>query len=121
MMKTMFAIKANRALLTAAGLLIGAANLLAQNGPPQGDFDPAQMRQRIMERIREALDVKEDTEWQAVSERIAKVMDARRAARGPGGPGGLGRPGGAPPPGGAAPREGNGPGSTDAAPGAGGP
>src|SRR5690242_10927736 len=98
MMKTMFDFKAIRALAAAAGLLIGAANLLAQNRPPQGDFDPAQMRQRMMERIREALDVKEDTEWQAVSERINKVMDARRAARGPGGPGGFGGPGGGPAP-----------------------
>ena len=104
MMKTMFGIKANRALLTAAGLLIGAANLLAQNGPPQGDFDPAQMRQRMMERIREALDVKEDAEWQSVSERVTKVMDARRAARGPGGPGAFSGPGGGPPPGARAPR-----------------
>src|SRR5689334_3252080 len=112
MIKTIIGFKANRALGLAAGLLLGAATLQAQDGPPPGNFDPAQMRQRMMERIREALDVKDETEWQAISERITKVMDARRAVRGPGGPGG-------PPPAGGPPRDGNGPGSPDAGPGPG--
>lgn len=71
-----------------------------QGGPGGGNFDPAQMRQRMMDRYREQLDVKDDTEWKVISERIEKVSEARRevpAARmgfgggsrgGPGGPGG---------------------------------
>ena len=109
----------------AAGLLTGATNLLGQDGPPSGNFDPAQMRQRIMARMREAFDAKDDSEWQAISERITKVLAARRAARGPGGPGGFGGPGG-PPAGGPPPEVGasqgdnNGPASADSGTGSGG-
>jgi hypothetical protein len=95
MMKTFIQSNKIRALTVAAGLLAGATNLLAQDGPPPGSFDPAQMRQRMITRIREALEIKDEAEWQALSERIAKVLDARRAVRGPG-PGGFG-PGGPPP------------------------
>jgi hypothetical protein len=73
------------------------------------------MRQRAMERMREQLDVKDDTEWKAMSERIEQVMQARRSMGGAGGlgfpagqggpggprgPSGQGGPGGPPPPGG---------------------
>lgn len=72
-----------------------------QGGPP--NFDPEQMRQRMMERYREQLDIKGDAEWKLIEERITKVSDARREvgfggmARGmfgPGGPGGRGPGGG---------------------------
>jgi hypothetical protein len=46
-----------------------------------GDFDPAQMRQRMMERYREALEVKGDDEWKVLESRISKVFDAQRDAR----------------------------------------
>ncbi len=85
------------ALGAAAGLLLGAINLHAQQGPPQGPFDPAQMRQRMIERIRDQLDVKEDSEWALVSESIGKVMQARRALAGLGGRPGPGFMGGPPP------------------------
>jgi hypothetical protein len=75
-----------------------------QGGPGGGNFDPAQMRQRMMERYREQLEVKDDTEWKIISERIEKVSDARRdlptgrmgmfGRGGPGGPGGAGGGGG---------------------------
>jgi hypothetical protein len=97
MMKTLNLFRILRALGTATGLFLGAANLIAQDGPPPGNFDPAQMRQRMMERLREGFDVKDDSEWSAISERITKVLDARRAARGSGGPGGFSGPGGPPP------------------------
>ena len=61
-------------------LLFSSINLLAQDAPPQG-FDPAQMRQRRIEQIRQTLDVKEDAEWNALSERITAVMDLRRTER----------------------------------------
>ena len=49
-----------------------------------GNWDPAQMRQRMMERMREQFDVKDDTEWKLISERIEKVNDARRETAGRG-------------------------------------
>ncbi len=39
-------------------------------GGPGGNFDPAQMRQRMAERMREQFGVKDDTEWKLISERI---------------------------------------------------
>jgi hypothetical protein len=101
-MKKLNQVRILRALCAASGLLIGAISLNAQDGPPPANLDPAQMRQRMLDRIHEAMDIKDDSEWQVISERIAKVMDARRALRGPGGMGGFGPPGG-PPPGGAPP------------------
>jgi len=104
MMKTTNLLKTLRALGMAAGLFSGASNLMAQNDPPPGNFDPAQMRQRMVERIREAMDVKDDSEWNAISERLGQVLEARRAARESGAPGGFGRPGGPPPRGNRPPR-----------------
>jgi hypothetical protein len=49
-------------------------------GPGMGNFDPAQMQQRMMERYREQLDVKSDDEWKLIQTRIEKVMTARREA-----------------------------------------
>lgn len=72
-----------------------------QGGPGggrRGGFDPAQMRQRMMERYREQLGVKDDAEWGVIEGRITKIDELRRASmmrgfggfggRGPGGPGG---------------------------------
>lgn len=56
-----------------------------QGGP--GNFDPEQMRQRMMERYREQLEVKGDPEWKIVEERVVKVTEARREA----GTGAMGR------------------------------
>lgn len=78
-----------------------------QGGPGGGNFDPAQMRQRMMDRYREQLDVKDDTEWKIISERIEKVSEARREVPtgrmgfGGGGRGGPGGPRGGNPFGGA--------------------
>jgi len=61
------------------------------------------MRQRMMERYREALEVKSDDEWKVIQPRIQKVVEARAAlgggggrffGRGPGGRGGNDGPGG---------------------------
>jgi hypothetical protein len=99
-MRTLFKSSTIGALGSAVCLLLGADNLPAQDGPPQGNFDPAQMRQRALERIREQMDVKDDTEWKAIAERLEKVMQARREMGGPGGPGGMGFGGGRGGPGG---------------------
>jgi hypothetical protein len=95
----------------AAALLIGSSQVNAQNQPrgegggQRGNFDPAQMRQRMMERMREQLGVTDDDEWKIVSERIEKVTEARRGTGG--GFGAFGR-GGRPPGGGAGQNSGQG-------------
>jgi hypothetical protein len=68
-------------MLAIAGLttlmLVGGNSVMAQS---RGNFDPAQMRQRLMDRLKEQMDVKDDAEWKIIEERIGKVMDARRDA-----------------------------------------
>ncbi|HNQ72027.1 MAG TPA: hypothetical protein PKN95_00290 [Verrucomicrobiota bacterium] len=64
----------------------------------RGNFDPAEMRQRMLERTREELEITDDTEWKAIEPLITKVGEARMAIGfgrfggrgGPGGPGGFG-------------------------------
>jgi hypothetical protein len=77
-------------LACAAMSLCWASNLQAQQGQGRGNFDPEQMRQRMMERYRESLEIKSDDEWKAIEPRITKIMDARREI---GFPGGFGRGG----------------------------
>jgi hypothetical protein len=84
--------KLNRRLLLAgaAGLLcLGLnQNCMAQpdnggGGPPpggRGNFDPAQFRQRMMERLKERLEVTDDGEWKAIQPMVQAVMDARMAS-----------------------------------------
>ncbi|KAB2671273.1 MAG: hypothetical protein DVB31_05135 [Verrucomicrobia bacterium] len=72
-----------------------------QGAPDGGNFDPAAMRQRMSERMKEQFGVKDDAEWKLISERVEKVTDARREVGGRGmfgmmGRGGPGGPGGAP-------------------------
>jgi hypothetical protein len=88
----------------AAVLLSGATQAFAQQERPnRGNFDPEQMRQRMMERYKEQLAVKDEGEWKIIQERIEKVTEARREVgagggfgmgfggrRGGGGPGGGG-------------------------------
>jgi hypothetical protein len=81
--------KLNRSLLlasTAAFLCLGASQTsLAQQdngGPPPGrrNFDPAQFRQRMMDNLKEQLEVTDDTEWKALEPMVQAVMDARMAS-----------------------------------------
>lgn len=65
-----------------AGLLCsGATQALAQDNPPPGrrNFDPAQFQQRRMERIKEQMEITDDSEWKAMEPLIQRVMDARMA------------------------------------------
>jgi len=66
-------------------------------------FDPAEMRQRMLDRMKESLGAS-DEEWKVLSSKVEKVMSSRDATRGgmffggfggrgPGGPGGPGRGG----------------------------
>lgn len=84
----------------AATLAIGVNSLLAQDtttgdtnggsqhrqrgGPGGGNWDPAQMQQRMLERIQEQLGFTNDTEWAAVKPLVQKVLDAQRDTRGNG-------------------------------------
>ena len=65
-------------------------------GGPGGNFDPAQMQQRMMDRYKEQLEVTDDAEWKALQPLIQKVMDARMAGFSGMGRGMFGR-GGRPP------------------------
>ena len=108
----------------AAVLSLSAGSLIAQDqqtpppagqgggGGGRGNFDPAQMRPRMMDRYKEQLDVTDDAEWKVISGLIEKVTTARRETGG--GFGGFGRGGG---PGGGGP---GGPGGGGAGGGAGG-
>lgn len=88
--------KLNKMLLTAgfaAILALGTCNVIAQDGPPgggqggpgggqggpggPGGMDFSQMRQRMIDRYREQLEVKDDAEWKVLEGQITKVMEAR--------------------------------------------
>jgi len=82
-----------------AGLMsLTTLSMSAQEGgaPQRRNFDPEQIRQRMLERYREQLEVKDDAEWKVIAEKIEKVSEARREmgggmfGRGRGGPGGGG-------------------------------
>jgi len=67
----------------AAALMLSAGSVSAQNdngggGGGRGNFDPAQMQQRMMDNIKEQLGFTNDTDWNAIQPMIQKVMDARR-------------------------------------------
>ena len=72
---------AGMGLCLAAGLI----QVRAQDnpGPPPGggrpNFDPAQFQQRRMERIKEQMEITDDSEWKAMEPLIQKVMEARMA------------------------------------------
>ena len=88
-------------LAVAAALCVSADSVLAQNngggnggggggggrqrggggGGGGGGFaqmDPAQRQQMMMDRVKQQLDVTNDTEWSAIEPLVQKVMDARR-------------------------------------------
>ena len=50
-------------------------------GGRRGNFDPAQMRQRMEERLKEELGASDD-EWKALQPKIEKVMELERDANG---------------------------------------
>ena len=85
-MKRLSQLMALAGVAVALGLTAGQAN--AQG---RGNFDPEQMRARVMERYKEALAPESDAEWKILETRLGKVMDARRDV-GFGGGRGFGRP-----------------------------
>lgn len=74
----------------AAAVLVGTIGTTPVRAQNRGNFDPAQMRQRYMEQLKERLGASDD-EWKVLSPKVEKVMDAQREARsGGGGFGGFG-------------------------------
>jgi len=57
-------------------LALGTSTVVAQ-GRGGGNFDPAQFKQRMIEDLKEAMEVKDDAEWAAIEPKVGKVMDAR--------------------------------------------
>src|SRR4051794_28765497 len=71
----------NKALAVAGialALGLSTGHLSAQG---RGNFDPEQMRQRMLDNYKERLEVKSDDEWKIISDRIDKVMTAQRETR----------------------------------------
>lgn len=68
----------------AAALGLGTTSAPAQQDNPgrpgRGNFDPAQIRQQRMERVKTDLEITDDSEWKAIEPLVQKVMDARMAA-----------------------------------------
>lgn len=86
--------------MVVAILAMSAGGAFAQNqnngqgrGQGRGNFDPAQMRERMMSRLKEQLGATDD-EWKAIEPKVDKVMTAQRESRGSFGFGGFGRGGG---------------------------
>ena len=59
-------------------MVLSAGPVAAQQAQGRGNFDPAEMRQRMMDNFRERLEIKGDDEWKAIQPLITKVADARR-------------------------------------------
>jgi hypothetical protein len=56
-------------------MALGTGNTMAQG---RGNFDPAQMKQDTMDRLRDQMEIKDDQEWQAIQPKLDKAYDARR-------------------------------------------
>jgi len=68
------------------------------NGGGRGNFDPAQMQERMMTMLREQFEVTDDAEWKLISDKLTALNELRRTAGGGfggrGGFAGFGGPGG---------------------------
>src|ERR1043165_7971295 len=79
-------------LLSLAALAVMVGFFSNPSVQAQGNFDPAQFRQRALDNYRERLEVKSEEDWTKLEPLVTKVMDAQRDARG--GMGGFGGFGG---------------------------
>jgi len=61
----------------AAVLALGTNTVMAQGQGGRGNFDPAQMKQRLMDDMKDQWEVKDDAEWTALEPKLGKVIDAR--------------------------------------------
>ena len=77
-MKTLLLLKLTLAVTTVcASLFVSSAHLNAQ----RGNFDPAEMRQRMMDNYKEKLEITDDAEWKVISAKIETVVKAQSEAR----------------------------------------
>ena len=77
-MKTLLLLKRTLAVTTVcASLFVSSAHLNAQ----RGNFDPAEMRQRMMDNYKEKLEITDDAEWKVISAKIEVVVKAQSEAR----------------------------------------
>jgi hypothetical protein len=102
-----------RLLAASVALLVGVASASAQTdatnpqrrradgggGEERRSFNPQEMQARMLTGLRDRMGVTSDEEWGVISERLQKVIEARRAT-GAGGPGAGGIPPRGGPPGG---------------------
>ena len=79
--------------LVIGGLSIAQPPAGGPGGPGGGRFDPAQMRQRMMDNLKQQLGV-DDAAWKVMEPRLTKVMDLNRQAGGGPGRGMFGMMGG---------------------------
>ena len=70
----------------------GNADSAGGSGGPSRNFDPAQFQQRLLDQIRQNLNITNNDEWAAIQPLIQKVMETRRDL----GDGGMGGPPGSP-------------------------
>ncbi len=63
----------------ALAMVWGAGRVEAQGGGGfgRGNFDPAQMRQNILDNVRDQLSVTNDDEWKVIGDQVQKVFDAQ--------------------------------------------
>ncbi len=91
-----------KSLMFAGALIALSAGAPSASAQGKGNFNIEEFRARVMERMREAFDVKNEDEWKVLAARIEKVQEAQRDTRafttggfgGFGGFGGRGGPGG---------------------------
>jgi hypothetical protein len=57
-------------------------NARMRRGQNRGNFDPAEMQQRLMNNLREQFGVTDDAEWKVISDRITSINELRRASGG---------------------------------------
>lgn len=62
------------AVAACAALISASGSLMAQG---RGNFDPAQMKENRLNAVREQMEIKDDTEWNAIESKLSKVYDAR--------------------------------------------
>jgi hypothetical protein len=51
-------------------------------GGDRGNFNPQEMQARMLNSLRERLEITDDEEWKVISERVAKVSELRRNSMG---------------------------------------
>ena len=66
--------------LMLAGFSIAQQGTGAWRGGGRGNFDPAQFRQRLRERMKEQLGVTDDAEWKVLEPQLLKVMQLNQQA-----------------------------------------